>query len=144
MVRQGSVQAPHPIVLSPVLSVLLQPAMCASLPSARTCARQSMQCVGILTSWKGPCLPSFHPSTWRLGSPSQTHGSAPTRLMEKRSKWVNAAASYMCLTGSVWGGEWVGYRLWAPSPGVLQVGGESALLWHCEGDLPLQQRQPAA
>lgn len=33
----------------------------------------------------------------------------------------------------------------SPLPlGLLQVGGKSALLRHREGDLPLQQRQPAA
>lgn len=88
------IPAPFPcLLLSP------QPATSASSPSARTCARRSTPCVGTLTSWRAPCLPSCPPSTWPHGSPSPTPGSAPTPSMEKRSKWVNAAASRICTAG---------------------------------------------
>lgn len=76
-----------PALLLPLHSLpILQPATCASLPSARTCARPSMLSAATRTCWRAPCPRSCRPSTWPPGCPCPTPGSAPTHWQEKRSE----------------------------------------------------------
>lgn len=55
-----------------------------------------MPFVGTLTCWKALSLLSCPPSTWHHDCPSQTHGSDPTPLLEKRSKWIHGLLSSPC------------------------------------------------
>lgn len=72
--------------LPPFLFPTLQPATCAFLPSARTCARLNTPSAATHSCWRAPCPRSCHPSTWPPGCLCPTPGSAPTRWQEKRSE----------------------------------------------------------